>query len=57
MDNKDFKAFIFLVSRLLTCQKEYFKTKDKNWLFKSKELEKQVQQTIDKYLNLEICYE
>ena len=40
------KEFVELVAAMRNAQKEYFRTRHQDWLVKSKELEKQVDQAI-----------
>jgi len=46
--------FYFLVKKMRDYQKAYFETRDKTLMYKSIELEKQVNKTIDEYMNGEI---
>lgn len=40
-----------LVSEMRTCQKQYFRTREKEWLERSKRFEKMVDNELDKKLN------
>ena len=44
----DAEAFFYLVSQMRTMQKEYFKTRYKSYLEKSKELENRVDNEIER---------
>ena len=46
------KDFFDLVCKMRYCQKEYFRTRDKNMLNSSKDLEKQVDNEIARVINI-----
>ena len=47
----NYLEFVLLVKRMRECQKEYFRTRDKDVLQESKSLEKKVDSCIDRKLN------
>ena len=46
--------FYFLVKKMRDYQKAYFETRDKALMYKSIELEEQVDKAVDEYMNGEI---
>ena len=54
---KELLQFIQLVRAMRSSQKEYFRTRAKNILLQSKELERQVDKTLSSFDNLSIFEE
>lgn len=51
------QQFYELVKEMREAQRAYFKTRDKSWLNKSKDLEKQVDQAIKEFFDNQIKIE